>query len=121
MVSAADFSSEDALPEAATVSSAATSASEAGFEASKSSKVSSHWSMAAFTVSSVLVSRYASTRAFSAARCCWTERTMPRENSALFSKSEFVQAGPWPSRLTVYGMPGMAEPQAWEQPVAFAQ
>ncbi len=121
MASAAVRFSGDMPVSATAVSSAATSASDADFEASKSSKVSSHRSMAAFTASSVQVSRYASTRAFSAARCCWTERTMPRENSALFSKSEFVQAGPWPSRLTVYGMPGMAEPQAWEQPVAFAQ
>jgi len=48
------------------------------------------------------------------------DRDMPRANSALSSKTEFDQAGPKPSQFVVYGMLGIAEPQAWVQPVALA-
>ena len=42
------------------------------------------------------------------------DRDMPRANSALSSKTEFDQAGPKPSQFVVYGMLGIAEPQAWD-------
>ena len=47
------------------------------------------------------VAKAASTRIFSASRCCRTESTMPRLNSALFSNRELDQAGPWPALLVV--------------------
>ena len=68
-------------------------------EALTSEKVSSHWLIGSSSSGTRL--RSSSIQARALFRCCFTERYMPRQNSALFSNRELDQAGPRPSLLTV--------------------
>ena len=96
------------------------SASAAARDADRSSKAARKASQASRSGPEAAAAK-ASAFSRSKARRCFTDRHMPRQSSALFSKRLLVHAGPKPRPLTVYGMPGMAAPQACEQPVALAQ
>lgn len=78
---------------------------------SLTSILSSQSCIAAFRSAGISVAKAAFTISATRSRDCFTPRYIPKPYSALSSKREFAQLGPWPLLLVVYGMEGALAPR----------